>query len=191
MDEEQRVQGLRRRDPEAVQEIVASYGDRLFRSACLLCGDQAEAQDLVQETLLQAVRSVSRFRGGSSVYTWLHGILLNLIRHYHRDRKRMVYDDALACQAAGVPEEHPSALDIELSTGALADALALLSDPHREMLVLRFYEDMKIHEIAMHLGISKGTVKSRLHYALAEMQQRLPTEMNLFGTGGTEEKAKR
>ena len=90
MDEEQLVQRLRSQDPGAVQEMVASHGDRLFRSACLLCGDQAEAQDLVQETLLQAVRSVPRFPGRSSIYTWLHGNLLNLTCHYHRDRKRMV-----------------------------------------------------------------------------------------------------
>ena len=80
MDEEQLVQGLRSQELGAAQELVASHGDRLFRFACLLCGDQAEAQDLVQETLLQAVRSAPRFRGCSTVYTWLHGILLNLTR---------------------------------------------------------------------------------------------------------------
>lgn len=188
MDEGQLVQGLRCQDPLAVQEMVASHGDRLFRSASLLCGNQAEAQDLVQETLFQAVRSASRFRGGSSIYTWLHGILLNLTRHYHRDRKRMVYDEELARLEPAPQEEHPSRLDVELTAGALADALARLSGPHREVLVLRFYEDMKIHEIAAHLGISKGTVKSRLHYAIAEMQRRLPAEMNLFGACGTDVK---
>ena len=191
MDEEQLVQGLRSQDPGAVQELVVAHGDRLFRSACLLCGNQAEAQDLVQETLLQAVRSAPRFRGCSSVYTWLHGILLNLTRHYHRDRKRMVYDEELARQEPAPPDEKPSGLDVELTSSALADALGGLSGPHREVLVLRFYEDMKIHEIAAHLGISNGTVKSRLHYAIAEMQRRLPGEMNLFGACGTEEKAKR
>ncbi len=191
MDEEQLVQRLRSQDPGAVQEVVASHGDRLFRSACLLCGDQAVAQDLVQETLLQAVRSAPRFQGRSTVYTWLHGILLNLTRHYHRDRKRLVYDEELTRQEPAPPEENPSRLDVELTTGALADALTCLSGPHREVLILRFYEDMKIHEIATHLGISKGTVKSRLHYAIAEMQRRLPGELNHFGACGTEEKAKR
>jgi RNA polymerase sigma-70 factor (ECF subfamily) len=190
MDEEQLVQGLRSQAPGAVQELVVSHGDRLFRSACLLCGNQAEAQDLVQETLLQAVRSAPRFRGCSSLYTWLHGILLNLTRHYHRDRKRMVYDEELARQEPAPVEEHPSQSDVELSNSALADALGGLSGPHREVLILRFYEDMKIHEIAAHLGVSKGTVKSRLHYAIAEMQRRLPCELNLFGVCGTEEKAK-
>jgi RNA polymerase sigma-70 factor, ECF subfamily len=191
MDEEQLVQGLRRQEPGAAQELVASYGDRLFRSACLLCGDQAEAQDLVQETLLHAFRSAQRFGGHSTVYTWLHGILLNLTRHYHRDRKRIVYDEELAHQEAVPAEEKPSGLDVETAAGALAEALERVSGPHREVLVLRFYEEMKIHEIAAHLRISKGTVKSRLHYAIAEMQRQLPREMNLFGVDGTQEKAQR
>ena len=191
MDEQQLAQALRRQDPGAAQELVASCGDRLFRSACLLCGNEAEAQDLVQETLLQAVRSAHRFGGRSSIYTWLHGILLNLTRHYHRDRKRIIYDEELARREAGDVEENPSRLDLETTSGALAAALRQLSDPHREVLVLRFYQEMKIHEIAACLGISKGTVKSRLHYAIAEMQRRLPDELNLFGACGTEEKAKR
>jgi RNA polymerase sigma-70 factor, ECF subfamily len=191
MDEDQLVQGLRRQDPEAVQEFVVAYGDRLFRSACLLCGNEAEAQDLVQETFLRAVRSAHGFGGRSSVYTWLHGILLNLTRHYHRDRKRLVYDEELTHEEPAPPDEAPSGLDIEMTVGALGKALRQLSEPHREVIVLRFYEDMKIHEIAAHLGISNGTVKSRLHYAIAEMQRRLPGELNPFGACGTEEKAMR
>jgi RNA polymerase sigma-70 factor (ECF subfamily) len=189
MDEDQLVQGLRSQDPGSVQELVVTYGDRLFRSACLLCGNEAEAQDLVQETFLQAVRSAHRFGGRSSVYTWLHGILLNLTRHYHRDRKRLVYDEELAHGEPAPPDETPNGLDVEMTTDALAKALRRLSGPHREVIVLRFYEDMKIHEIAARLGISKGTVKSRLHYAIAEMQRRLPSNLNLFSARGTQEKA--
>jgi RNA polymerase sigma-70 factor (ECF subfamily) len=191
MDEEQLVQGLRSREPGAVQELVVAYGDRLFRSACLLCGDETEAQDFVQETFLQAVRSAHRFGGRSSLYTWLHGILLNLTRHYHRDRKRMVYDEALAHQETASVEANLSGPDVETTAGALTAALQRLSGPHREVLILRFYEELKIHEIAAHLRISNGTVKSRLHYAIAEMQRLLPRELNLFGVGGTQEKAKR
>jgi len=65
-----------------------------------LCGNETEAQDIVQDTFLQAIRSIHRFQGRSSVYTWLHAILLNLSRHYHRDRKRIVYDDELADREA-------------------------------------------------------------------------------------------
>jgi RNA polymerase sigma factor (sigma-70 family) len=192
MNEEQLVAALKRPDPAAVQELVASYGNRLLRSAFVLCGDETEAEDLVQDTFLQAMRSIHRFQGRSAVYTWLHAILINLTRHYHRDRKRIVYDDELARgEEVATPDENPGESDAVAASSALWEALRRLSSAHREVIVLRFYENMKIHEIAGHLGISKGTVKSRLHYAVADLQKRLPGELNLFGVRGTEEMQKR
>ena len=186
MDEAELVRALRAGDSAAARELVHAFGERLLRSAFLLCGSEADAQDLVQETFLQALQSLQRFRGQSSVYTWLHSILLNLSRHYHRDRKRLVCDEESVNHATAEAEEKPSAADLELSASALGAGLKTLSGLHREVLLLRFYEGMKIREIARHLGVSKGTVKSRLHYALERMQQLLPNEMNLFGAAGTE-----
>src|SRR5277367_658782 len=96
MDEQQLITALKDHDPGAMPELVDSLGDRLLRSAFSLCVNETEAQDIVQDTFLQAMRSVHRFQGRSTVYTWLHAILLNLTRHYHRDRKRIVYDDEAA-----------------------------------------------------------------------------------------------
>jgi RNA polymerase sigma-70 factor, ECF subfamily len=190
MDQEQFLAALKGRDHAAVQELVDAFGPRLLRSACLLCGSETDAQDLVQETFLQALQSAHRFERRSSIYTWLHAILLNLTRHYHRDRKRLVFDDQLARQDTPVSEEGPSRLDTEAAGGALMETLGRLSVPHREVLILRFYENMKLGEIAAHLGLATGTVKSRLHYGLAEMQRLLPDELNLFGLSGTKETKK-
>jgi RNA polymerase sigma-70 factor, ECF subfamily len=187
VNEDQLITALKGQDPGAVQELVNAYGDRLLRSAFALCGNETDAQDIVQDTFLQAIRSVHRFQGRSTIYTWLHAILINLIRHYHRDRKRIVYDDELAGREVTLPDENPSHLDAVTASSALLEALRKLSWAHREAIILRYYEDMKIHEIAKHLGISKGTVKSRLHYAIGEMQKLLPDELNLFGACGTEE----
>jgi RNA polymerase sigma-70 factor (ECF subfamily) len=187
MDEQKVAEALRNQEPEAVQELVRAYGDRLLRSAFLLCGSETDAEDLVQETFLQAIRSAQRFGARSTLYTWLHAILLNLSRHYHRERKRLVYDDEAAEREVVPSEGPPLRSDMEVSAGSLEEALRRLSGPHREVLVLRFYEELKISEIAERLGLSKGTVKSRLHYALAEMQKLLPREMNLFGASGTNE----
>ena len=55
-----------------------------------------------------------------------------------------------------------------------------LSHEHREVIVLRYYENLKIAEIARQAGVSKGTVKSRLHYAVRHLEQLIPSEMNLF-----------
>src|SRR4051812_41829933 len=95
MAEIPRVSVPKAADSFDVQEFIDSHGDRLLRSAYLLCGNEAEAQDLVQETLIQALASWPRFRGESALYTWLHGILLNLCRRYHRKQKRLVYDEEL------------------------------------------------------------------------------------------------
>jgi len=188
MDQEQLVTAFRGQDPEALQELVKAYGDRLLRSAFLLCGNQTEAQDIVQDTFVQAIGSAPRFRGNSSIYTWLHAILLNVTRHYHRTRKRIVYNDELASTDLCPLEENPSNPDLETISCAVGDALRKLSPSHREVLVLRYYENMKIREIAAHLGISRGTVKSRLHYATREMQNWVPAEMNLFASSGTKQK---
>src|ERR1700756_3092785 len=143
MDEQQLIAALKARDPAAVRELVNSYGHRLLRSAFLLCGNETDAQALVQDTFLQAFQSAHRFSGRSSAYTWLHAILLNLSRHYHRDRKRLVCNDELARQDRPLPDEGPIRLDADVASSALADALHRLSAPHREVLVLRFYEEMK------------------------------------------------
>ena len=187
MDQEQLLAALKGRDHAAVQELVEAFGPRLFRSACLLCGSETDAEDLVQETFVQAMQSAHRFEGRASIYTWLHAILLNLTRHYHRDRQRLVIDDQLARQDTPVSDDGPNALDTNAAAGALLEALGRLTEPHREVLVLRFYENMKLGEIAAYLGLAAGTVKSRLHYGLAEMQRLLPGELNLFGVGGTKE----
>jgi RNA polymerase sigma-70 factor (ECF subfamily) len=178
------AEALRTRHPHALRQLVDAVGDRLLRSAFLLCGHEADAQDLVQETFLQALRTAHRYRGDSSVYTWLHGILLNLTRHYHRSRKKIVYCGELPEGEPVLPDEELRG-DRDFARSALKQGLLSLSEPHREVLVLRFFEHMKIDEIATHLRLSSGTVKSRLHYALAEMEKRLPREVNLFGSKGT------
>jgi RNA polymerase sigma-70 factor (ECF subfamily) len=187
MDEVNLVAALKGRDSAAIEDLVETHGDRLLRSATLLCGNEAVAQDLVQDTFVEALRSVHRFRGQASLYTWLHAILFNLTRHHRRDNARIVYDNDLASQQASTLEEGPVASDLKSASVELTRALRLLSDSHREVLVLRYYEHMKIHEIAQNLGVSKGTVKSRLHYAIQEMQKHLSAEMNLFGVDGTKE----
>src|SRR5436190_18092236 len=177
MAELQRVPAFKAPESLDLQELIDSCGDRLLRSACLLCGDATEAQDLVQETFVQALKSAHRFRGDSAVYTWLHGILLNLCRRHLRKQKRLVFDEALEETVQPSPANH---LDQDFCATRLAQAIQNLSPDHREVIVLRYYENLKIAEIARQTGVSKGTVKSRLHYAVRHLEQLIPSEMNLF-----------
>ena len=189
MDEADIVAAMKGGDTSAVEELVCLYGDRLLRSAYLLCGNEADAQDLVQDTLVLAFRNARRFRGKSALYTYLHGILLNLTRRYHRKRKRIVYTD----QPPELASPEPSVSrdpDADAASSTLMGAIQQLSPSHREVIILRYYEGMKIHEIARHIGILKGTVKSRLHYAVSYLRELVPKELNLFSASGTYDRRK-
>ncbi len=163
------------------------HGDRLLRSAYLLCGNETEAQDLAQETLIQALKSWRRFRADSALYTWVHGILLNLCRRYHRKQKRLVYDDEML-RGESISDDTAQNSDQDFWTATLTQAIQTLSLEHREVIVLRYYENLKIHEIARQIGVSNGTVKSRLYYAVRHLEHLLPREMNHFVSDGTNNK---
>jgi RNA polymerase sigma-70 factor (ECF subfamily) len=167
-----------------LEELLSAHGERLLRSAYLLCGNETEAQDLVQETFLQALKSRHRFRGDSVVYTWLHGILRNLSHRHVRKQRRLVFEEELILGQASNPASANEA-DDAFCAARLAQALQKVSPEHREVIVLRYYENLKIHEIAQQTGVSNGTVKSRLFYAVRALQQLLPREMNLFVPEGT------
>jgi RNA polymerase sigma-70 factor, ECF subfamily len=160
---------------------LQAHRDRLLRSACALCGSEADAQDLVQDTLLQALLSARQYRGDSAVHTWLHGILLNLChRHFQRQqRKRCVFEDGFVLVGRAEPNSM-RAIDQAFCAHKLAAALQRLSGEHRAVIVLRYYEGLKVHEIAERTGVPSGTVKSRLHYAIHRLEQFIPSNLRLF-----------
>ncbi len=170
--------------PHNLQELVETEAARLLRSAYLLCGDETEAQDLVQETFLQARKSAHRFRGDSAAYTWLYGILRNLCRRHLRKQGRFVFEEELVLKQSVQPSVTFES-DQEFCAATLVGALQRLSAEHREVVVLRYYERLKIEQIAARIGATKGTVKSRLHYAVQHLQGLIPEELNLFAADGT------
>jgi RNA polymerase sigma-70 factor (ECF subfamily) len=162
------------------EELFGLYSHRLLKAAYLLVGNQDDARDLVQETFLQAIRSWSRFRGDSAPYSWLYGILIHVFHHSLRRKKTAVPIDELRdCDV-----ERPAGFDREMDnrdcSGQIVTLLQGLSPAHREVLVLRYYEDLKIGQIADLMGVSRGTVKSRLHYATEYLQRKLPGEVNFL-----------
>ena len=190
MAETQRVPGGRDRESLDLQGLLTTKGDRLVRSAYLLCGDATEAQDLVQETFLQALKSEHRYRGDSAAYTWLYGILRNLCYRHFRKQKRLVFEEDLVLREISQPDGVDRS-DRDFCVSKLTEALQRLSPEHREVVVLRYYENLKIEEIAAQTGVSKGTVKSRLHYAVRCLAQYIPGELNLFASEGTKNQTTR
>jgi RNA polymerase sigma-70 factor (ECF subfamily) len=177
-------------DHEAFRVLVERYQGRAYRLALRVLRDEEQARDAVQEAFLKAYVNLDRFEGRSSFYTWLYRLVMNLCLDAKRrdhsaqlvetpepaDLERLALLEARPSDedAFRAHEEGPEqALDRGELRQALARAIEALPDAARETLVLREVEGMSYAEIAESLGIPKGTVMSRLHYARRRVQELL------------------
>ena len=165
-------------DGDAFGEVCRTYETRLLRQAMSLCGNLDLAEDLAQETLVEAWRSLHRYNGRSQFFTWLCAILLNRFRNNLRQKRPWLRGLAAKVDELFQIEEQiidPQSLPdemIELREQALLvqKCIQVLSQKHQQVIFLRFYVDDSIESIAAALGCSKGTVKSRLFHALEKLR---------------------
>jgi RNA polymerase sigma-70 factor (ECF subfamily) len=162
-------------DAAAFSRMMETEQPRLMAQALAFCGDAHQAQDLVQETMIAAWKSLHRFDGSCRLFTWLYVILLRQHRRSLGWFSRRWPLATLEQQAAAARHETPApdaddpadAAESEL----LRSMIAALPARHREVIRLRFYAEAGEAEIAAAVGISPGTVKSRLHHALEKLRQ--------------------
>lgn len=149
------------------RRLVEEYKNRLYATALMLCGDEHEAEDLVFRTFAQAINRIRKYKPSGSFFNWVFTIMMNFRRMDIRRKKSRI--------AMYFPEELPEVADLRPNPG---EGLALESDARRvreavsklpaglrDVVVLRYFEDLTTAEIAEALGIPDGTVRSRLHYA--------------------------
>ena len=181
-DNRELIRRLKHGDEQAAGHLVELYGRRLRVAALLLCGNEADAQDLAAETLHAALFAIGTFREESSFFSWLYGILRNLHSRAarKRGRSRVVCVERLPRVAAG-GRAVGEALDDEERSSRLADAIRKLTPAHQDVVLLRYFGELKIREIADRLELKPGTVKSRLFHALNLLRMHLPEELSLFG----------
>jgi RNA polymerase sigma-70 factor, ECF subfamily len=175
-------------EAEAFCRLVEPLQTRLLRQAAALCGDVSAAEDLVSETLVEAWKSLARYDGTCRFSTWLYAILL------HRWQKSVRRASSRPVPLAALPplqaeewrdrqENVPSPEPSPGETAARNDAIVQLMHcierlrkKHRQVILLRFFEDASLPDIARVMGCSVGTVKSRLYHALEKLRQ---MKMNL------------
>ena len=136
--------------------------DRLFRHAMWLSGNRAEAEDLVQETLVQALQSFHRFTSGTNCRAWLVTILQHVRSNRLRKQSRVIVDSDLEERAANVVPFVPPIPD-RLTDEDMLLAMREIPAHHQEVILLCDVEEMTYKEIAAALDIPIGTVMSRLH----------------------------
>lgn len=155
-------------DTASFEALVQAYQTRVFRMILAIAGNHEDAEDALQETLLQAYRALPRFRGDASFSTWLYRIALNTTRNWLRSQSR-ASSERFARRLAHIGPEVPPRADEGLIAQDrrqfMRNALLALPDHYRDALLLRHYEDMTYEQIAAVLDIPIGTVRSRIAQA--------------------------
>ena len=167
---------------EAFDQLVTRYRTRVFAMIYNMVHNEQDAWDLAQDSFLKAWKSIKRFQGKSSFYTWIYRIVMNVTIDWLRKKQvkgtGAEFDDAIQLKeidpasrtvpkANALPHERMEQNEIRARIDA---AIAQLSPEHRAVILMKETEDMQYHEIAEALNCSIGTVMSRLFYARKKLQ---------------------
>jgi RNA polymerase sigma-70 factor (ECF subfamily) len=163
------IERCRAGDTVAVERFVLTYQRDIYRLSLSILDDSSEAEDATQETLLAALRALDSFHGASSLKTWLFSIAINTCRTRLQQSKRReqlteILGGILRLHHARSPSVEEDALQSE-EDEAFWDAIHSLKEKHRIPIVLRYYQNLSVAEIAAILQVPEGTVHSRLNTA--------------------------
>ena len=171
-------------DSSAFNDLITRYRSKVFTMIYGMVQNEQDAWDLAQEGFLKAWKSIHRFKGESSFYTWLYRIMTNVtIDSLRRKgvRGEAEFDDRIAPVnvepgSRTTPSSSPlpnKKLEFQEIRGRIDEAIAKLSPEHRAVIVMKEIEDLQYSEIAEILSCSLGTVMSRLFYARKKLQSLL------------------
>jgi RNA polymerase sigma-70 factor (ECF subfamily) len=177
------AQGLKRQDAGLLDELIVRYQHRLLRYLLYLTGNREQAEDLFQEVWMRVLVRGGQFNGKARFDTWLFTVARNLVIDLRRKRTMSSLDEMFEASgdddrpsAVEIPADGPSPFD-QFASGEdrqrLAAALLSMEPLYREVLVLRFHEDLSLEEIAGVTRAPLSTIKSRLYRGLASMKPKL------------------
>jgi RNA polymerase sigma-70 factor (ECF subfamily) len=177
------VERARSGENAAFRELVERHQRRAFVLALALVRDEQDAREIVQEAFLRVHRGLDRFQGGSSFFTWLYRIVTNLSidlmrkpsrREVELDDRFDLRDDAETPLLARIEGANPDdSLRRREITRRIQEELEALPPYHRGVIVMREVDGMSYEEMAEAMGVSKGTIMSRLFHARQKLQRAL------------------
>jgi len=173
------LEQCREGDSLAIERLVQTHQREVYRLALSILDDPDDADDATQETFLSALRGLDSFRANASLKTWLFSITVNVCRSRLQRFKRrgllMQILQSLFHLRGDQPQPESEAIQNE-SDAALWHAVHALDEKHRIPIVLRYYHDLPIADIAEMLGVPVGTVHSRLNHARERLRTLLKEE---------------
>lgn len=172
------LMGLAQTDPRAFEVLVRRHEPAMRRLATLLLNDPERARELTQDALVLAWERRANYEPRGQLRAWLGGIVRNLARRESRRRALWrVFVREHPSWGASEPLDPSAGLSERDRDRLLAAGLSRLSDAHREALAFRFAEDLDYDTMAELLQTSASTLRSRVHYALAQLARHVPEEL--------------
>ncbi len=185
MDERKLIQQMKCGDRASFDQIYEKYHVPLFRSAYLICGNREDAEDVLQDTFVTCWLCIGQLRNEESFRYWIYRIMTQAARKRAKERRRLLPDEDIASRMDQITASRSAtaADEYERAVGKtlIESAISALDQASREVIVLYYYEEMSVREVAETLGVLEGTVKSRLYFARRKLKK-------LIQEGGRREK---
>jgi RNA polymerase sigma-70 factor (ECF subfamily) len=162
---------------EAFSELVLRHQRMVYSVARSMLGDPHMAEDIAQETFLHAYQALSSYRAQGRFQAWLRTIVTRLCLNYRRDTRREVAWDALSDHPSVMTDGPESRVGEWERQGTVRRAIETLPRDYRDVIVLRYMEDLSYDEIARHVGVPVSTIETRLHRAKKQLRELLKETM--------------
>ena len=163
-------------DTNAFDELYDRYSLMLYKSAYLMTGNQYDAEDIIQETFLTAFQHIKELRDKTKLKSWLFRIMINLIHRQQAKKKREISDENIVELVDSKDfrnsdyEDDPENMMLKMD---FQNYLMQINVKRREALILYYYNEMSVREIAKICNCFEGTVKSRLHKGRLELREKI------------------
>ncbi|MBU2702841.1 RNA polymerase sigma-70 factor (ECF subfamily) [Sporomusaceae bacterium BoRhaA] len=183
ISDEELARQIQQGDETALETMIVRYHSKIFSYIYLMSKNYHSANDITQEVFIKICRSIRTYHPEFPFKAWIYAIALNTCKNYLKSAyvQKNVFGLEMSeniWDSEDTPEESLRKQD---EREAIMEVLTKLSDIHREVIILRFYEELKLEEIALVLNIPVGTVKSRLSNGLNNLKKLLKEEGEELG----------